>query len=196
MGIQGRLGTMDERRTDTRETIRSVALELFAEQGYDRTSLREISERLGVTKAAVYYHFKTKEEILISLIEDFLAQIEDLADWAQAQPAGVATRQQVLRRYSELLDERTTQLAQFLHEGQAAIRDLAAGTQMRKRVDRLIDTLATPDQPLDTRLRARLALIALHLGTFTARDIEATDQQRRDTALQIALEIVGADPGV
>lgn len=187
---------MDERRTDTREAIRSVALELFAEQGYDRTSLREISERLGVTKAAVYYHFKTKEEILISLIEDFLAQIEDLADWAQAQPAGVATRQQVLRRYSELLDGRTTQLAQFLHEGQAAIRDLAAGTQMRKRVDRLIDTLATPDQPLATRLRARVALIALHLGTFTARDIEATDQQRRDTALQIALEIVGADPRV
>ncbi|MGB8255557.1 MAG: TetR family transcriptional regulator, partial [Pseudonocardiaceae bacterium] len=34
---------MHERRTDTREAIRSVALELFAEQGYDKTSLREIS---------------------------------------------------------------------------------------------------------------------------------------------------------
>jgi AcrR family transcriptional regulator len=110
---------MDERRTDTREAIRSVALELFAEQGYEKTSLREISERLGVTKAAVYYHFKTKEEILLSLIEDFLTQIDDLADWAQSRPAGVRTRQEVLRRYSDLLDGRTMQLARFLHEGHA-----------------------------------------------------------------------------
>jgi AcrR family transcriptional regulator len=185
---------MDERRTDTREAIRSVALELFAEQGYEKTSLREISERLGVTKAAVYYHFKTKEEILLSLIEDFLTQIDDLADWAQSRPGGAATRHEVLRRYSDMLDGRTTQLARFLHEGQAAIRDLAAGVDMRKRLDRLIGTLVTPEQSLSAQLRARLAVIALHIGTFTARDIEATDQQRRDTALQIAMEIIGSDP--
>ena len=50
------------RRGDTRVRIQQVALELFAEQGYERTSLREIAERLGVTKAALYYHFKSKEE--------------------------------------------------------------------------------------------------------------------------------------
>ena len=41
------------RRGDTRARIQRVALELFAEQGYERTSLREIAERLGVTKAAL-----------------------------------------------------------------------------------------------------------------------------------------------
>ena len=41
------------RRGDTRARIQQVALELFAEQGYERTSLREIAERLGVTKAAL-----------------------------------------------------------------------------------------------------------------------------------------------
>ena len=50
-------GQMDERRTDTREQIRRLALQLFAERGYDGTSLREIADRLGITKAAVYYHF-------------------------------------------------------------------------------------------------------------------------------------------
>ena len=45
-------------RSDTRARIQRVALELFAEQGYDKTSLREIAERLDVTKAALYYHFK------------------------------------------------------------------------------------------------------------------------------------------
>jgi AcrR family transcriptional regulator len=182
---------MDERRTDTREAIRTVALELFAEQGYGKTSLREISERLGVTKAAVYYHFKTKEEILVSLIEDFLAQVDDVVDWAQSQPAGLATRYEVLRRYSELLGGRTTQLARFMQEGQAAIRDLAAGTEMRKRLDRLVGILTTPGQPLPSQLRARVALMALHVGMFAGPDLEATEAQRRDAALQLALEIVG-----
>src|ERR1039457_770640 len=51
-------------RGDTRQRIQAVALELFAEQGYEKTSLREIAERLGVTKAALYYHFKSKEAIV------------------------------------------------------------------------------------------------------------------------------------
>ena len=45
-------------RGDTRTRIQQVALELFAEQGYDKTSLREIAGRLDVTKAALYYHFE------------------------------------------------------------------------------------------------------------------------------------------
>ena len=53
--------------TQTRRRILDVALELFASQGYDRTSLREISERLGFSKAALYYHFRAKEDILRAL---------------------------------------------------------------------------------------------------------------------------------
>jgi AcrR family transcriptional regulator len=52
---------------DTRERILDVALDLFTEQGYDKTSLREIAERLGFTKAALYYHFASKQDILMAL---------------------------------------------------------------------------------------------------------------------------------
>src|ERR1700733_12322854 len=51
----------------TRERILDVALDLFVTQGYDGTSLREVAEQLGVTKAALYYHFKSKEDILLAL---------------------------------------------------------------------------------------------------------------------------------
>src|SRR5580693_749892 len=51
----------------TRERILNVALELFTEKGFDGASLREIAERLGVTKAAIYYHFASKNDILIAL---------------------------------------------------------------------------------------------------------------------------------
>jgi AcrR family transcriptional regulator len=51
----------------TRERILDVALELFNEHGYEQTSLRELAQRVGVTKAALYYHFERKEDILLEL---------------------------------------------------------------------------------------------------------------------------------
>ncbi len=54
-------------RPSTRERILDIALELFTEQGYDKTSLRQIAERLGFSKAAIYYHFASKEDILMAL---------------------------------------------------------------------------------------------------------------------------------
>lgn len=52
---------------DTRERILDVALDLFVEKGYDKTSLREIAERMGFTKAALYYHFASKSDLLMAL---------------------------------------------------------------------------------------------------------------------------------
>jgi AcrR family transcriptional regulator len=81
-------------RTDTRTRILDVARELFIEQGYEGTSLREISDRLGITKAALYYHFRSKEEILETLLAPFdtlldellqrLEAARDLDGWADA----------------------------------------------------------------------------------------------------------------
>src|SRR5260221_1302530 len=85
-------------RSDTRVRIQQVALELFAEQGYDKTSLREIAERLDVTKAALYYHFKSKEDIVRSLVEDYFGQIDALIAWANTQPRTSETRPQSLGR--------------------------------------------------------------------------------------------------
>src|SRR5262249_42624727 len=61
----------------TRERILDVALDLFTEQGYEQTSLREIAEQLGVTKAALYYHFASKDEILMALHERLHAVAEE-----------------------------------------------------------------------------------------------------------------------
>jgi AcrR family transcriptional regulator len=78
----------------TRERILAVAAELFTEQGYDGTSLREIADRLGFTKAALYYHFRSKEDLLVALlepardlIEAFHARLmaaEGMVGWAES----------------------------------------------------------------------------------------------------------------
>jgi AcrR family transcriptional regulator len=70
--------------SDTRERILTVANELFIEQGYEGTSLREIADRLGITKAALYYHFRSKDEILTTLLEPFFALLDDLLDRLEA----------------------------------------------------------------------------------------------------------------
>src|SRR3954466_10191178 len=93
-------GTKRHRRGDTRHRIQDVALELFAEQGYEKTSLREIAEHLDVTKAALYYHFKTKEDILTSIVEDIGRPVDELITWAEAQPRTLENKQEMLRRYS------------------------------------------------------------------------------------------------
>jgi len=54
-------------RGSTRERILDVSLDLFTENGYDKTSLREVADALGFTKAALYYHFEKKEDILLAL---------------------------------------------------------------------------------------------------------------------------------
>ena len=182
---------MDERRTDTREQIRRLALELFAQRGYDGTSLREIADRLGITKAAVYYHFKTKEDILASLVNDFFAEVDELVSWAQQQPASPTTREQVLRRYHALLGQRATEWAQFLQEAQAALRDIAVGEQLRSRFNRLADLLVEPGEPIAARLRARLAFVALHMG---AHHFGTGNEEARDAALEIARDLIAHAP--
>jgi AcrR family transcriptional regulator len=179
---------MDQRRTDTRSQLQSVALQLFAENGYDATSLREIAERLAITKAAVYYHFRSKDEILTSLIEDFLGQLDELLQWGHSQPVGSTTRVEVLRRYGTLLSGPTAQLARFVREGPSAIRDPALRTRIGDCYLELFDLLSPPGPPVEGRLRARVALSSLHIGTS---DPQQSDEPRqRAAALAIATEIL------
>src|SRR6516164_4852611 len=91
------------RRGDTRARIQQVALELFAEHGYERTSLREIAERLGVTKAALYYHFKSKEDIVRSFTEDYFDRLDALIEWGQGQPPTAQTASELLDRYISIV---------------------------------------------------------------------------------------------
>ncbi len=68
---------MEEERS-TRERILDVALDLFVEQGYDKTSLRELAEKMGFSKAALYYHFASKSDILLGLHLRMHQAVDDL----------------------------------------------------------------------------------------------------------------------
>lgn len=60
---------MNSREKNTKERILEEALRLFAQSGYMGTSMNDIADQLGVTKAALYKHYKSKQEILDSIVE-------------------------------------------------------------------------------------------------------------------------------
>lgn len=55
--------------TDTKQRILQEALKLFSQSGYKGTSMNDIASQLNVTKAALYKHYKSKQEILDSIVE-------------------------------------------------------------------------------------------------------------------------------
>ena len=65
--IEQLLASPESRQDRTRQRILWIALDLFSTHGYDKTSMREIAERMGFSKAALYYHFAGKEDILMAL---------------------------------------------------------------------------------------------------------------------------------
>ena len=176
---------------DTRTRIQRIALDLFTEHGYEATSLREIAERLGVTKAALYYHFKTKDEIIDSLVSERIARIGDLVAWAKGQPRTLPNRCEVLRRYSDMLYEQEHHaLVRFFERNQSSMAQHQAGAVMKERLRELQDLLADPDSPLTTRIRASLAIFALHSTWFSVPDPEVTDEQRHEASLEVALDLI------
>jgi AcrR family transcriptional regulator len=110
---------------DTRDRILETALDLFIERGYDKTSLREIAERVGVTKAALYYHFSSKEEIIRTLVQPLydhfapltaaLASGPDLKAWG-AGLAVIVERVLSQRRLFELLENNQATLVALTHD--------------------------------------------------------------------------------
>jgi AcrR family transcriptional regulator len=55
-------------RSDTRRRIQTAARDLFARQGVERTSLQDIADELGITKPALYYHFRSRDELVRSIL--------------------------------------------------------------------------------------------------------------------------------
>lgn len=67
---------MVRRRVVTRREVLTLSARLFAENGYRSTSLELVAEQLGVTRQALYYHFKSKTDILGALFDEAMTKLE------------------------------------------------------------------------------------------------------------------------
>ena len=62
----------------TRDTIVDVANDLFHRQGYNMTSIADIADQIGITKGNLQYHFRSKEDLLVTVIELRMAQMGEV----------------------------------------------------------------------------------------------------------------------
>jgi AcrR family transcriptional regulator len=184
----GKKGKTDGRRTDTRSRIHAVALDIFAEHGYERASMQQIADRLMITRPALYYHYRSKEDILASIHDDLAQSVDDLIAWASAQPKTRATRRELLSRLHDLMSGPWGTFTRFAQANEAAMRDLSAAAEFARRMDTL-SKLLSPGETIDGRLKGRLALTALFMANARGEQVGGTTSQRMECALEIAQKL-------
>jgi AcrR family transcriptional regulator len=166
---------------DTRSRILDVARELFATHGFAKTSTRELSERLGFTKAALYYHFRTKDELLAALVEPAIAELRRLLDQA---PDRITTpvRRMALEGYVDLVAA-NQDLVRVISQDPAALQSPALA-DVPVVYDRLMRLLSGSDNPGVVELtRSRAALACVDAGMSRAAETDDMDSVRYATVL-------------
>jgi AcrR family transcriptional regulator len=183
----------DSDQATTRERILDVALDLFIDQGFDKTSLREIAQQLGLTKAAVYYHFASKDDILLALhlrlhtvFTELLDQMEPdrgkgLAAWEPVLEGLVDSM--IANRRLFVMHDRNRAAFENLHE-----RHHHTG-EAEEFEGRIRDALADP--ALSTRERVRLACSLGALTFAIALASESLTDVPSDELATILRETVG-----
>jgi AcrR family transcriptional regulator len=96
-------------RRDLRAEILAAARGLFIQQGYHGLAMRQIAEAVGVSKPALYYHFRDKEELFLAVVQAALDKMEGLLERAAAQKGGA--RQQIGALIHTILDQPAEQRA-------------------------------------------------------------------------------------
>ncbi|MCF6471367.1 TetR/AcrR family transcriptional regulator [Nonomuraea sp. MG754425] len=178
-------------REDTRTRIQEIALRLFTEQGYEATSLREIAEELGVTKAALYYHFKTKDDIVASLVEKRLTELDELLAWLRSRPKTPETRRELVERYADSIRAtRHLGIARFLERNQTALREHPTLVKIRERMMELTSELSEPEATPSERVSHALALFALHAGKWLMKEGELTEEDVHKACLEVAYRLL------
>jgi AcrR family transcriptional regulator len=141
------------RSAETRGRVLEAALDLFIERGYDKVSLREIAERVGVTKAALYYYFPSKEQLLLTLVEP-LEEMRRLAmETLDRQPSRAEWAARLAEFIAWMLPQR--RLFELMQSNQPALREIfgdkhdeAEHQQMHERVNQMLssDSLSLDDK--------------------------------------------------
>ncbi|MFI6733343.1 TetR/AcrR family transcriptional regulator [Nonomuraea sp. NPDC050451] len=138
--------------SDTRTRIQEVARELFVSQGVQNTSLRQISDRLGITKPALYYHFASRDDLVRSIVQPM---VEDIERFVATRRPGDARR--LLDDYFELIwrhREVTTMMVREL----SVLGFLDLGTRMFDWRRQIIALLLGPELTQAQHIRATVAL--------------------------------------
>jgi AcrR family transcriptional regulator len=180
-----------ERMRDTKAEIHRAATELFSTQGYEKTSLREIAEAVGITKASLYYHYSSKQDLLRAIVGTFLDDMSRILGLVEDMPWSPETERELLGAYVDVVvAHRST--------GPTLLRDIAAVlAAFGDDLDKLIAQsrrfqlwLAGPDPSPADRLRAAAAVETVGAAMSVELDLDVTDAEIRAVLIDAATAIL------
>jgi AcrR family transcriptional regulator len=154
---------------DTKQRILEIAAELFARKGYTGTTIADIAGELGTTTAALYYHFPSKQAILVGLLAGPIGGYNRLLDGLDS---GESTPQDLLsaiidicadsRELATIFDRDPTALAMIDSQLPRSSAEMTAQT---------VAALAGPDPSRAALIRANAALAGVKAATIAALDL-------------------------
>ena len=112
--------------TSLREKILLTAKSLFIQQGYHGLAMRQISEAVGVSKAALYYHFKDKEELFLAILDIYLNEIESAIDDIQSKRLSSSEQ---LRMFVEYILSQPAEQRAVMRLGSQEMAQLSASSR-------------------------------------------------------------------
>jgi AcrR family transcriptional regulator len=167
----------------------TAALDLFGKRGVSGTSLQMIADASGVTKASVYYQFKTKEAIVVAAIEVEFRRLEAALDAAEATDGDPRAREALLAQVISQAIERHRLVTTLQHDP-VIVRLLAEHQPFQEKLERLFRALLGTDP--DTRTRIRVAMVASAIGSVVTNPLVAglDDSTLRTGLLDLSLEFL------
>lgn len=169
-----------------------VALDLFAEHGVSGTSLQMIADALGVTKAAVYHQFRTKEAIVVAAVDLDLAKLEPALETAEAQRGDPSALTILLAQVIDLAIGRRRLVSPLLHDPVIA-RLMGEHEPYRHLMGRLFAALLGDET--DAHERVRVAMIASAIGGVVTHPLVAglSHDELRTQLLELSLEFLAPE---
>lgn len=178
--------------SDTRDSIREVAMELFSTRGFDQTSLREIAERVGLTKASLYYHYPSKQALLVAIVEPVISGWRAIADDTAELPHNPENVRLVMERCLDVLLRNRAVAGIFTRDPAGVVA--AAGSMWDGILDlgsRLNTWLAGPSPSTAEHLRAIAAMEVLGAALSSATYLsEVSEDVLRTVLLDAALDVL------
>jgi len=168
-------------RSAAQTRVMTAALDLFAEHGVSATSLQMIADALGVTKAAVYHQFNTKDEIVLAVTEAEMVKIEAALEAAEAEPERLRAREALLAWVIDLAIERR-RLVSVLQFDPVIIRLLGQQEPFLHVINRLYTVLMDGGEGDESRVQAAMLSAAIG-GTVANPLVDGIDEDTLRTQL-------------
>jgi AcrR family transcriptional regulator len=169
--------------------IIDAARELFAAHGVGGTSLQMIADAIGVTKAAVYHQYKTKEEIVLGAAKTELAGVEVAVTLAEAEPTPQRARLVLVTQMVDLAVTRRRVESSLLGDP-VIVRYFAHHEPLRRVMDRLSAVLMGDDAGSDARVSAAMLVAAIGGAVMHPLVADLDDETLRSHLLRLATRFV------